>query len=69
MEVSGGLNGKKSKEIEEEEETVLFSSPVQREVTAQLCNLKYKCATSLTILLVLLLEAIVRRIEEALKND
>ena len=38
------------------------------EVRTQLCNLKYKCATSLSILLVLLLEAIVRRIEEALRK-
>ena len=42
--------------------------PERDEVHTQLCNLKYKCATSLSILLVLLLEAIVRRIEEALRK-
>lgn len=37
-------------------------------VREQLCNLKYKCMVSLSILLVLLLETIVRRIEESVKN-
>lgn len=38
-------------------------------VHSQLCNLKYKCATSLCILVVLLLEALMRRIEQYLKHD
>ena len=66
MERRGCLNG-----IEREETgfAVGASQPSEsEEVRTQLCNLKYKCATSLSILLVLLLEAIVRRIEEALRK-
>ena len=35
----------------------------------QLCTLKYRCALSLCILLVLLLETIVRRVEQALQTN
>ena len=34
----------------------------------QLCQLKYKCAVSLMILVVLLFETIVRRLEEVFHN-
>lgn len=37
-------------------------------VREQLCNLKYKCMVSLSILVVLLLETIVRRVEDSVKN-
>lgn len=44
----------------------LFSQ-VAVENREQLCNLKYKCAASLCILIILLLETFVRRLEDSFK--
>lgn len=51
--------------MQQEELVFAKSAPLVRE---QLCQLKTKCALSLCILLVLLLEAIVRRVEHSAKT-
>ena len=43
-------------------------SEQEPELHQQICNLKYKCATSLCILVVLLLKALMRRIENFVKQ-
>lgn len=44
------------------------SESVEPVFEQHLCKLKYKCATSLAILVVLLLEALVRRVESIVQS-